>query len=297
MKLQYEKQELYHYTSLQALKSIIENKTIRLTDYRFLNDKTELKYSIEVLHKYLLELKDKLKYYDKIIKDLSDLEKGITYTYNVKRVEKEKILLEPAYHNDTKFYILSMTDKSDDLALWSGYGKTGCCIKFNSQKLFDFFYRIRDRLFSIGLDNIVRGKIQYGNGIANDEKQFLINIFNAPEAVLNIPYLLNQLCSLRKESAYKYESEYRIGLKYYDEWFSKTDDQGKFFANKVFIEKDGFFKPQIEFNGFPIENGIIEEITISPYNKSDIALLGMQEFLFSNGLNEVKIQTSNIKIR
>ena len=32
---------LYHYTSADALKSIIENKTIRFSDYRFVNDINE----------------------------------------------------------------------------------------------------------------------------------------------------------------------------------------------------------------------------------------------------------------
>ena len=34
---------LYHYTSADGLKSIIENRTLRFSDYRFLNDIDELR--------------------------------------------------------------------------------------------------------------------------------------------------------------------------------------------------------------------------------------------------------------
>lgn len=36
--IQYPKIDLYHYTSIGSLFSILQNETIRLTDYRFLND-------------------------------------------------------------------------------------------------------------------------------------------------------------------------------------------------------------------------------------------------------------------
>lgn len=44
-KIQYEDIDLYHYTSLASLFAILQNETIRLTDYRFLNDTQELIYA------------------------------------------------------------------------------------------------------------------------------------------------------------------------------------------------------------------------------------------------------------
>lgn len=44
-KIQYEDIDLYHYTSLASLFAILQNETIRLTDYRFLNDTQELSYA------------------------------------------------------------------------------------------------------------------------------------------------------------------------------------------------------------------------------------------------------------
>ncbi len=295
MQVQYNNETLYHYTSLSALKSIIENKTIRVTDYRFLNDKTELSYGIEDLRNMLTNVKEKLPKYDMLMKELDFFETGESLLFTMQEDKNGHDFLIPSRRTDRKFYILSMTDKRDDLAMWTGYGKEGCCVKFNSQKLFEYFNKIRDRLFKKGLHNIISGKVGYGRReLIPDETS--LKIFDVSETMLNASSLFGWLCCLRKDSAYKYESEYRIGVYFYDEWLSTTDENGEKFSKKVFVEKDGCFKPQIEFSNFPIED-VVEEIIISPYNKSDIALLGLEEFLKSNGLTNIKIQTSNIKIR
>ena len=39
---------LYHYTSLEAIKSVLENKKIWMTDLRYLNDSQELYHGFEV---------------------------------------------------------------------------------------------------------------------------------------------------------------------------------------------------------------------------------------------------------
>lgn len=40
---------LYHYTDLNAVHSILETHKIRMTDIRFLNDKTEYLKGLEIL--------------------------------------------------------------------------------------------------------------------------------------------------------------------------------------------------------------------------------------------------------
>lgn len=292
--LQYENVDLYHYTSLHALKSIIENKTIRLTDYRFLNDKTEFEFSSGVLRKCILEMKNDLSIADKILQELNGMQNGIYSTYDIKPIGDNKLLINPIHKENTRVYVLSMTDKRDDLALWFGYGRDGCSIKFNSQELFEFFYRIRDNLLNVGLQNIIRGNVRYGDSVTPEEKKKLLALLKIEcnNGTFNLPGILLQLCALRKERAYEYESEYRIGLRYYDEWLTNNGCKAK----KVFTEKGGYLKPQLEFEQFPIEN-IIEEIILSPYNKADTAILGLEEFLFSNGLTKIKVNSSSIKIR
>jgi hypothetical protein len=44
-------------------------------------------------------------------------------------------------------------------------------------------------------------------------------------------------------------------------------------------------------------NQIVEEIMISPYNKSELAEIGLKEFLRENNLEHIKIEKSKIRIR
>ena len=50
---------LYHYTSADGLKSIIENKTLRFSDYRFLNDIDEIQYGKNIFFNVISKLKKK----------------------------------------------------------------------------------------------------------------------------------------------------------------------------------------------------------------------------------------------
>ena len=71
---------LYHYTSTDGLKSIIENKTIRFSDYRFLNDIDELEYGKKVFRQVLDELKNEtpeyLKYISQWEGELKNIDEG-----------------------------------------------------------------------------------------------------------------------------------------------------------------------------------------------------------------------------
>lgn len=67
-------------------------------------------------------------------------------------------------------------------------------------------------------------------------------------------------------------------------------------AKKVFMNKNGTLYPYMEFQNFPFAK-IVEEIMISPYNKSELAEIGLREFLRENKLSHIQIKRSEIKIR
>lgn len=56
-----------HYTSLDVLKSIVETKTLRMTDYRFLNDPKELKLGFSI-YKEACNKSPKINKYKKFLK-------------------------------------------------------------------------------------------------------------------------------------------------------------------------------------------------------------------------------------
>lgn len=292
--IKYENIELYHYTSIEALKSIVENKTIRLTDYRFLNDPNELNIAINNFEDYLTSqnVKESVRQekINDIIRILEHIKAGgkINLVETDKFIEGRKLL---AYKNESAsyLYILSLTQKNDDLALWTMYGKTGVRIKLNSAKLFEFFYGFRDGHFLQGITNPYRGEVHYSN-----EKAWyylLINCLMTSGIVSQTYDTLLQFLSNEKDSAFQYESEYRISLNLSDEFIKNNHS-----VKKLFIVKDNIIKPQIEFSDFPVQD-IIDDILISPYNHIDCAALSVKEFLKYNLGKDIPVNSSSIKIR
>ena len=138
-KIQYENIDLYHYTSLASLFAILQNETIRLTDYRFLNDTQELSYATHWL-KALLQPMAENEFVQKLLTAIENIEQG--------KVERLKGIGEDLPYLqwnmcDLNYYILSLSQNYDDLAMWRMYAKDGCSIKFNSQKLKEFLYSLR----------------------------------------------------------------------------------------------------------------------------------------------------------
>lgn len=52
----------------------------------------------------------------------------------------------------------------------------------------------------------------------------------------------------------------------------------------------------MEFTNFPFDK-IVEEVMISPYNNSELAVIGLKEFLRAHNLEHIKIEKSKIRIR
>lgn len=101
---------VYHYTDATALASILERKEIWLTDYRFLNDSSELELGVE---KILNKLESKF--------DLSELDKEIP--------ESPFAMLYLTIHmlsgkdpDSPSYFTCSFSEKGDLLSQWRAYG-------------------------------------------------------------------------------------------------------------------------------------------------------------------------------
>lgn len=99
---------LYHYTDANGLKGIIQNEEIWLTDYKNLNDPSEITYGMEVINKLLREIGEssdrRINLFCKMIVDLFCHENvGTTLD----------------------FFIASLSRNGNDLGQWRGYGDNG----------------------------------------------------------------------------------------------------------------------------------------------------------------------------
>ena len=119
---------LYHYCSLQTFKSIIENKSIWLSDIRKSNDSKELEWIKGKSEYYLLKTwvdylnsMDNEQRFQKVSSD------------DFKRVDELKELI--SNFNDIKTWAFCLSEKKDDLSQWRGYADdgTGISIGFNGK--------------------------------------------------------------------------------------------------------------------------------------------------------------------
>lgn len=281
-KIQYPKIDLYHYTSIGSLFSILQNETIRLTDYRFLNDTQELSYALNWLKDYLAP-KAEEEFGKKVLTAIDNVEHG--------KIERIKSISDGSpymqrYLCDIHYYILSLSRRYDDLAMWRMYAKDGCCIKFNSQKLKEFFYGFRDANLEKGLMNLIDGEVEYE---IKESTRHAINYFYSIKNELMIYDEILMFCLLFKSPSFSFEHEYRMGIPFEDQYLGEN-------CSKEFLLSGTTIRPQLELKNFPIRD-IIEEITISPFVTSELTKIVIQELLISKGISPDVVRLSQISIR
>ena len=280
--IQYPKIDLYHYTSIGSLFSILQNETIRLTDYRFLNDTQELSYALNWLKDYLAP-KDEEEFGKKVLTAIDNVEHG--KMERIKSVSDGSPYMQ-RYLCDIHYYILSLSRRYDDLAMWRMYAKDGCCIKFNSQKLKEFFYGFCDANFDNGLMNPIDGEIQYE--INEELKNSIFFHYNQKNELMLYDDIV-RFCLLVKSPSFSFEHEYRMGIPFEDQYLGKN-------CSKEFSLSGTTIRPQLELKNFPIRD-IIEEITISTFVTSELTKIGIQELLISKGISPDVVRLSQISIR
>lgn len=281
-KIQYPKIDLYHYTSIGSLFSILQNETIRLTDYRFLNDTKELSYALDWL-KDCLAPKAEEEFGKKVLTAIGNIEHG--KMERIKSVGGGSPYMQRCLC-DIHYYVLSLSRRYDELPMWRMYAKDGCCIKFNSQKLKEFFYGFRDANLGKGLMNPVDGKIQYE--ISEELKKAINFHYNLKNELMLYDDIL-RFCLLVKSPSFSFEHEYRMGIPFEDQYLGKN-------CSKEFSLSGTTIRPQLELKNFPVRD-IIEEITISPFVTSELTKIGIQELLISKGISPDVVRLSQISIR
>lgn len=162
----------------------------------------------------------------------------------------------------------------------------GCCIKFNSQKLKEFFYGFRDANLEKGLMNLIDGEVEYE---IKESTRHAINYFYSIKNELMIYDEILMFCLLFKSPSFSFEHEYRMGIPFEDQYLGEN-------CSKEFSLSGTTIRPQLELKNFPVRD-IIEEITISPFVTSELTKIGIQELLISKGISPDVVRLSQIPIR
>lgn len=266
---------IYHYTNLHALKNIIETGEIWFTRVDCLNDYSEYNYYKSIFNDAR----------NRFIKENNIIEK-----FDLTLLTDNKLLdIRDSYLKKT--YTFSLTNCKDSIPLWNYYSdKLGIAIGFNKDLLINEIISKLNEYYAIS-----KGIIEY-----NREKQYnsILNRFNEIFKIANSPeYLKNDIqetlkavnnvygkmwdeSHMVKDSSFEYENEYRITLCKLDGKKSNAD------IDKVHTIVTGTdIKPVLKIRVVENWNNIINNIMISPFNRSEIVADNIYDFLQRNGIN------------
>lgn len=247
---------LYHYTNVYGMEGILSNREFWASHSDFLNDKTEIKYSLDICKTLM---KDKLK--DNKLKD------GI---YN-----KFDTVLE--IMNEQLVYILSFSTNGDSNLLWSNYSNNdGYNIAFSYPTIIKNMKLKNYDKYNVYPSRVIYEKEQHMKAISEVIDDFIESAENEIRGVKTNDEYIKELTQIImalqlfsiffKDSCFSQEEEYRIA-------FVPTGNAKSEYNCRI---SNGTFIPFIKI-GFSEE--FVEGVTIGPKNNMDITMEGLFQFL------------------
>ncbi len=248
---------MFHYTNLYALRSIVENKKIRMTDYRFLNDSDEYKKGIY--------------FFCKAFEDFDEYPSDCPFELKESIKTALFVLNENGLGGgffERSIFVSSFSKSRDSLSQWRNYGlysiEFDCellCSEKNHPNLTAFMhcYYYHSEVDGVGH---ARSKI------SKDIVPYLIS-YSAKNSNFGIESLIidliisYSLCF--KHAAFKYEDEVRLVSLIYLEGYSGV----------LFRERGDILIPYVELS---FKSSAIKGIMLGPSDNQDLAFISLSAF-------------------
>lgn len=273
-KLKYIGDSVYHFTSGQALKSMIETRSLWLSERQYMNDVKEVDYTKSIISNYLNK-KNKGSYITK------------------------KEINEYVDFQDNQ-YVFSTCTKSDLVNMWNYYTNgqgisDSFCIEFDRKKLKDIFLAYQEE----------NGNFYFGQVIYNKRDQEEI-ISETLEKL--IEKSTDEICSKEQRMVlfekYNYIVEYFYSLCKQEGHSAEKEYRFVFCSNEnyEFEYKRGLFVPTRKIYLEEISKDLklpIKSIMFGPNHYSKIGEQSLRNFLRKNGYQdkEVDITKSMLSLR
>lgn len=284
----------YHYTSVEGIRNILLNGTLRATDIRFLNDYREFDEGLKHVENRLIELSNN---FGRL--GLSNREVDA-----VKKFYETLSIFLPLNARNRYSYVTSFTDKRDRLSQWMAYGKSNAsyCIGFKSD-FFQFFkekFRVEGQKelisdLSYNFKEVSYEGIEYVNSIieSNDIFEAVNNAImlnhTATQLLAPLHKIYNELmyaiCSI-KPKEFADESEFRL--------IFQTRKIGAMPNILQFYDRSGIVVPFIDY---AFDYKWIEEIIIGPNIQKDLARKGLETLLRAKGIDPDIIKHTECTLR
>ncbi len=299
--------KVYHYTSLSALFSILQNKEFWLSHSKLLNDADEIVWFKEI---FIQEVNKS---------DIPEYRKKL-YIH----------LFEKAFNEYLQnAYVLSFSLEADKTSLWSDFSeKEGCCIEIdieayikqllghhyniNYELSHDIYYTLtpkEDRLKfakeSLEINDLLNTaiiRVMWGNVLyeenATDQiiKKLIINLEGTEDLDDNIRFdtkeiLIEQVINYMffyKKDGFSSEKEYRLVINL------RNNEACKAFS--FFRIKDNLLIPYIKLK-FDLKDKLFSRIIVNPKSDYDSIKSGFELFFKFNEIDNIPIVKSNMNHR
>ncbi|MFZ2257911.1 MAG: DUF2971 domain-containing protein [Clostridiaceae bacterium] len=288
---------IYHYTDVSGLKGILDEGNFRVSHSYFMNDKSEIMYTIDVVKTVLSELI--VEETDDKVRELYDLLSKYAETYIKKEKGEAGIKLRSAEYRASE-YILSFSLNGDSLNVWSSFTEgsgynIGLDYKRFQQLLIDKSKRMSISscvIYDVDKQHlIIKGKIQqYRNLVVRYKSDPFLNLEKVAERFF---VSLRLFACFFKNPAFACDEEFRIVFFNYP----KIIDS---YIKPMYRAKNNLLIPYINIlvndNNHKISRLPVMSIRIGPTNFIDIAKEGISYYLYDFGYDFESIQVFNSKV-
>lgn len=281
--------DLYHYTSPEGLLGILQGNSLRFTHIYFLNDKSEMIYT------YNLLLQDVLK----------DLKSSINESL-LKAIEgRAKYVTNENYYNEesgvlfrTDYYVASFSKDSDNLGLWNYYTKTNNKTGYNIKFKHDLIVDLKQHYECVYASCVCYDKQKQIELLKNTVSKYN-DLYNAidPEreterqdVIKNLSYNFIMYSLFFKHPKYSSEQEYRIIIGN----CSHVDD-----SKLEFRIQNGLFIPYLEHKFTYGDDGerIFDGIKVSPISNKNLVRYSLTKIKNKINAPYLEISFSEIPLR
>lgn len=309
---------VYHYTSPEAFLSIIQNNSIRFSDVRYMNDKSEAIFVVKRLIEFSEKRKEDYPYFCDALNALLKLNnydaiKNLT-TDQIQFVEFPGLRFEKQRN-----FIFCTSTESDSLNMWNYYASGGKYSGYNiGLSVQDFL-----KSFDTDSDSVTDGFIVYHGRVLYKEKEQMnaieelakeiekpIHYNETLQAIHRRAIVIRHFIEIRglffKDSSFSSENEYRFLLSIADKRIPHNEEDAQKYIGKYnkqicedFCIRNGVIVPFLKVT---IPPNCIGRITMSPMTEYAIAkssikeLLEIQQIKRTNN-TEVPVYKSRIPIR
>ena len=285
-----EKDEIvYHYTSISTFTELLKTNTLRASDLRFLNDKTEKTKWFNVFDEASKEVSRKMSNQNGSAQKKEFLDK---IGENIK------------HYRTTECYIFCLSRLPDDKSQFNDYGdkSKGVSIGFNRGKLMNILFKFNDAdEDTTFVKGMLHGNVEYDEQLLQNELISKIenllekceksgkNIQDFFDCVSNLNDFNKDCrrifcrCQDAKDRRFQSEKEYRIY------WMQESNNRNKKIG---LFSRNNRIIPYVDLE-FGDEKLPISEIIVGPDNKIEV-VENIKEVLLLLGYSNVNVKLSEI---